>query len=177
MARIRQVKLDPLKIYLQAQGFHAAQNVLVGITDPNIMPLLASPAMVLAAFASELYLKCLLILETGRTPPTHHLKSLFRELTPQTRKKIEDGWNRVLPIRQPLWDAMERTTGKKPPTAFDDALTEGSRAFTELRYSHENEGNPTFLLGDLPPVLVNVIWERMPAWQNIRRAPAKEISR
>jgi hypothetical protein len=72
-------KLDPLKIYMNAERFRIADNQLRS-TDPQVMNVVGLPTLVLCAFASELYLKCLLVVETGKAAPTHNLKALFREL-------------------------------------------------------------------------------------------------
>jgi HEPN domain-containing protein len=52
---------------------------------------------VLCAFAAELYLKCLLCIETGDASSAHNLKALFRDLNHTTRNRIETLWNERLP--------------------------------------------------------------------------------
>jgi HEPN domain-containing protein len=47
--------------------------------------------------SSELYLKCLICIETGKSPPKgHDLKALFLRLDLPTRKYIEDLWDEDL---------------------------------------------------------------------------------
>jgi HEPN domain-containing protein len=50
--------------------------------------------MVLSAFASELLLKCLLIIETGEAPDNiHELHTLFGKLKHKTKRRIEEIWD------------------------------------------------------------------------------------
>ena len=56
--------------------------------------------MVLAAFASELYLKCLFVIETGRAAPEiHELRKLFLLLSETARLEIEASWDEY--VQQP----------------------------------------------------------------------------
>ena len=51
--------LDPLKIYMNAESYSLAYITLriTGDKDPNFMTAVATPHMVLSAFATELYFK------------------------------------------------------------------------------------------------------------------------
>ncbi len=83
--------IDPLSIYMHAIGFHTAENSLGNLTlGPNAQlgAQVVRPAMVISALTSELFLKCLVCLETTRTPKGHHLFELFQLLTPGTRSRI-----------------------------------------------------------------------------------------
>lgn len=167
--------LDPLKIYMNAELYRTAYSVLYseGQKNPHLMTVIASPHMVLSAFASELYLKCLLCVEGRATvPQTHNLKALFRDLSVLSRDRIEQLWNNYSnsPGVQSLWRAIEHTTNKKVPQEFSTHLALSSRAFDQLRYSHEDDSG-TFLLGDLPEMLRSVILERRPLWATLRHAP------
>jgi hypothetical protein len=106
------VGLDPLKIFQHATRFHDSDHRLrstVPANKPSDLPFVAHPAMVLSAFASELYLKCLLCVETGVVPDQHNLKTLFKRLQPTTRRALEDLWdaNIRLPHRQLAFDAIK----------------------------------------------------------------------
>lgn len=73
-----QAKLDPLRIFQHASRFHESDHRLrnsVPRDKPEQFPLIAHPAMVLSAFASELYLRCLLCIEPGIVPNTPNLKA------------------------------------------------------------------------------------------------------
>jgi hypothetical protein len=85
--------LDPRKIFVHATKFHEADHRLRNTVPPDRpedVPKIAHPAMVLSAFASELYLKCLLCIEKGSAPEEHNLKKLFNglQLEPEDALKI-----------------------------------------------------------------------------------------
>jgi HEPN domain-containing protein len=48
--------------------------------------------MVLSAFAAELFLKCLLVLETGEAAPTHRLDVLFKRVSHKQQRRIQELW-------------------------------------------------------------------------------------
>jgi hypothetical protein len=120
--------------------------------------------MVLSAFASELYLKCLLCLETGKIPQTHNLKTLFDALSPETRQRLQELWDVDLhrPERQKVI-AHIRTLPHSNKLRLDlpSVIKLGAEAFRELRYFYESERS-FFLLSDFPNLLRAVILERMP---------------
>ena len=66
--------LDPREIFRAAEQFNAAGAVLVRPLD------LALPLSVTHAFALELYLKSLLVIETGVPARGHDLLTLFQQL-------------------------------------------------------------------------------------------------
>ena len=59
-------KLDPLQIFRQGHALCEAFKRLskAAATDAQIIPV-STPAMVMSAFSSELFLKCLICLDTG----------------------------------------------------------------------------------------------------------------
>src|SRR5712675_1913175 len=71
------VSVDPFKIFMNAERFRRADVLLRSVQDPQIAVAVASPALVLSAFASELYLKSILVIEKGKAPGWHRLKNLF----------------------------------------------------------------------------------------------------
>jgi hypothetical protein len=171
-------RIDPLKIYMNAEAYRMAYIILgtQGNKDPQLMSTIASPQMVLSAFAIELYFKCLLCIETGSAPQTHNRKALFRELGPKTKARIEHLWSVHAVNLEELWAMMEKTTGKPIPRDFSSLLDLSGRAFSEIRYVHEDPTG-SFLVGDLPPVLRIVILERQPLWATLRHAPPTSLPR
>jgi len=69
------VSIDPFKVFMNAEGFRRADILLRTKQDPQLAVAVASPALVLSAFASELYMKCILVIEKGKAPGWHHLKN------------------------------------------------------------------------------------------------------
>jgi hypothetical protein len=130
--------------------------------------------MVLSAFASELYSKCLLCMETGRVPQGHNLKMLFNALQPATRKRLEDLWDAEIrrPERQRVIDHI-RTLPRGEELKLDLLyhLDVGANAFIELRYFYEKR-QVYFLLADFPNLLRKVILEHHPEWESVPPTPA-----
>jgi len=166
------VSVDPFKVFMNAERFRRADVLLRSVQDPQIAVAVASPALVLSAFASELYLKSILIIEKGKAPGWHHLKNLFDLVSPTIRKKVEQQW-----IHHVSSPRTKRNTGQHVPTDFNWALSAGAQAFVKLRYVHEDDGFGTkFLLGELPDMLRQVIIEELkPAWAPMIHGPMQPI--
>lgn len=98
---------------------------------------LAEPIIVLGALTTELFLKCLICIETGNTPHGHDLRKLFDKLSAATRTHIENLWdNGIAMSRSEEWDDLERI-GLKMPRDLPSALANGSDTFERIRYSYE----------------------------------------
>src|SRR5262245_40195818 len=171
-------KFDPFNIFEHASHFHESDHRLrntVPRDRPDQIPLIAHPAMVLSSFASELYLKCLLCIETGDAPNIHNLKDLFRRLQPATRRRLEDLWDEDIrrPERQRAIEAIRSLPGgDKLRLDLLYALDIGADSFIELRYFYEKQ-SAYFLLGDFPNLLRRVILEHFPGWASVPPTPSK----
>ena len=55
-------------------------------------PYVAPAAMALSAFTSELFLKCLLLLERKAIDRVHSLNVLYRKLSPNQKRRIDEAW-------------------------------------------------------------------------------------
>jgi hypothetical protein len=163
-----QPKLDPQQIYLNGCRFQFASERLRDANHlrPGDFELLAYPSMVLSAFASELYLKCLICIETGTVPDSiHSLKKLFRQINRRYQSQVEDGWK--LQVQRPdivqSLAMIEAQYGVKVPRDLDWALDAGSHGFVQIRYIYEG-AQTKFLLGDFPQILRAVILQVKPEW-------------
>jgi hypothetical protein len=162
--------LDPHHIFLHAFYFHESNIRLrnsISPTNDNEVILVAHPSMVLCAFAIELYLKCLLCIETKKVPQEHNLKSLFLRLDLSTRRSLEALWDQDIgrPERQREINCI-RTLPEGDRLQLDllYALDAGANAFTELRYLYERKRS-YFILHSFPGMLQKVILERFPCWK------------
>jgi hypothetical protein len=170
MPRPPKAQHNCFKIFEHASRFHESDHRLrntVPADRPDQLPLVAHPSMVLSAFASELYLKCLLCLETGKAPQTHNLKTLFDALKPETKRRLEELWDAEIrtPKRQKVLDHIRTLPERdKLRTDLPSVLKLGANAFQELRYFYEAKQS-FFLLSDFPNLLRAVILERMPWWE------------
>lgn len=174
--------IDPKDIFLLARGFHLADAIL-GNTDfsqnPSMGADLAQPAMVISALNSELFLKCIICIETGEVPTGHNLDVLFNKVSPETRDRIQHMWDtEVVPLRSAMWAKIEAQLTEHGPIKKDlhSALAAGSRSFERIRYSYEpNNKGGRFYISDLPRILGRVILQLKPEWEHLRR-PVKELS-
>jgi hypothetical protein len=162
MSTISKAVFDPMKIFIHASHFHESDHRLrntVPADRPQDVPLVAYPAMVLSAFASELYLKCLLCIETGGVPKGHNLKKLFDALQPITRLQLENLWDAYVrtPERMKVLNHIRTLPGgDKVRLDLRFALDIGTGSFIELRYCYEKQSSH-FLLGHFPNLLPKVI--------------------
>jgi len=179
--------LDPVKIYKHASAFHKSYDLLTkavipangALSEEQLVGTIAHPAMVLSIFASELYLKCLLCVESGSVPEGHNLKKLFSGLQLATRRELDDLWD--ADIRHPdKQDAIERLRsmplGQEIRLDLRYALDVGANSFTELRYFYETE-RAYVLISHFPFLLRNVILKRSPSWGAIVPDPSKGLIR
>jgi hypothetical protein len=163
-------KHDPVQIFLQADGFSAAYNLLSSVPRHEAVRI-GHVQVVVSALAVELFLKCLICMETGRTSRGHYLRQLFDQLSPDTRRDIDAIWrNEVVPFRAAMWNGMERLGGGTVPRDLPTALSMANKSFEKVRYLYEGDlDGVAYILTDLPTILRRVIVHRRPEWRNIRR--------
>jgi len=181
------VGLDPSKIFRHATGFHNAYIRLLN-SVPTDAPaeikqqdigIISIPTMTLQAFTSELYLKCLLCVESNAVPDGHDLETLFGLLQLPTRREIEDLWDGDIrkPHKQTMIEAMRKhPKGENIRLDIRYALDVGGGAFMDLRYFYERE-EVFFLLSDLPSLLRTVILRRFPSWVSALPTPSIDLTR
>lgn len=98
------------------------------------------------SYAFELYLKCLMIIETGEYYRCHDLLFLFNELPLTTRTNIEERFNNdVIFFRRNM-----TYFGLFVNPSLHDLLKEASTAFMDFRYLFEKTSNTLY---DLAPVI------------------------
>jgi hypothetical protein len=165
--------IDPKEIFLQARRFLSTERLLWApiMENPKLSAEVAQPCMVMSALSSELFLKCLICLEKGVVPAGHHLAALYEELANDTKIRIEQKWDsEIVPLRGDVWNAVEVSTNGKIVFEIDlpSALQAGNRAFEHIRYNYEPESvNSDFYIGDLPALLMKVILQKKPEWENL----------
>jgi hypothetical protein len=163
--------LDPLKIFIQANNFVLAHHVLV-MQRTDWMQATAYAAMVVAAFASELYMKTLICLEGNQVPNSHDRKNLFEMISADRKARTEYHWDKVTLKNEHQLLAAERDLKSVIPRDLDTALLLGRDAFDSLRYVYEErQRTGGFHLGDLPACLREVIVEINPHWKDITTNP------
>ena len=156
---------DPLAYFIHGQRFYACDCALMheGF-DQEVKDFTVYGAVVMSALAAELFLKCLGALETGQVSRTHNLKTLFKNLSPKTRKLIERRWDEITAGKKHLYDELEPKVGSPIPRKLEDALHVGANSFECLRYP-ELSPQANYFLTDLPHALQLAILELKPEWQ------------
>ncbi|NOJ43374.1 hypothetical protein [Bradyrhizobium australiense] len=161
---------DPLRIYIQAERFLFADEKLRSrevLISPKIGAYVVLPSIVMAAFSVELYIKCLICLQGDPVPRGHHLKNLFDRLNGKTQKELAALWSADNGSR----DAFRTMLPAKWHNSISDdvrqALSDGSRAFEELRYAYEGEPTCRFYIDTMPRMLRHIIWQRRLDWRGI----------
>jgi hypothetical protein len=154
---------DPQQVYNHANRFLGTDQAIRKIFAGNAgwSTTVAPPTMVLSAFAAELYLKCILIIETDQAPANIHLLHvLYRRLSHKAKRRIEELWDtdcrpKITPFSQALG----------VPNDLPNALYKCSAAFEKLRYAYENSFNDVvYYIGDFPWILARYIGEIRPGW-------------
>ena len=167
-------EVDPQEIYLHGFCFQWASERLRDVKQipQSELAFVAQPSMVLSAFASELYLKCLIGIETGRVPDrTHNLKELFGLIDPQRQSQIEAMWDLEMqdPSKVKVRALIKEAAGVTVPTDLAWTLGVGAQGFVEMRYNYEpKNAEAKFLLGDFPRLVKAVILQLKPEWQSLR---------
>jgi hypothetical protein len=131
---------EPRRIFRNAEWFHLASTSLRQHA-PKMRGLFV-PSAVLNAFSLELYLKCLIAIQTGKNPPSgHDLRWLFNKLSNNTQDKVRryfDNPNDPKEIK--LRKTLENPQPPIPkdmaisPYNFDTVLELSANAFVQLRY-------------------------------------------
>ena len=126
MATASARRVTAISIFHHAETFIAAYDQLHAVTAERV-GMLAAPITVISAFASELYLKCLIGRETGDAPRGHDLMVLHSKLTTELKAVLEKHWLAIASDRSGLLDFAERQRGRLLPRNLSDALREGAK--------------------------------------------------
>ena len=137
--------VDPRNVFQLACKFASTETYIRNTNNPKAA-FMASPSMVLA-FAIELFLKCLLLLEGKEIDRIHTLNVLYRRLSHNRKRRIEEVWEKEA---RPKVGKLNRQFGFAHPTDLPNALVTCARAFEHLRYGYEDPDRQVFYLGELP---------------------------
>jgi hypothetical protein len=156
---------DATAIFEYAEGFFEAYFMLSTDSDDARQMRVMWARMTLAAFVSELYLKCILSIENGKAPKGHYLHDLYMKISPATRSKLNGKWDAIMLSCAASYDRFEKDSGGKMPRDLGSCLKEGNKGFEILRYAYE-PGNAGFgfFLNELPIALRRTILEMQPTW-------------
>jgi len=154
---------DPLEIFARAEDFRRTSILLINSlgAPKQIDATRLVPQAVNSAFSSELFLKCLHLLDHKKPAPmVHALDRLFALLNVSTQNEINRAWTkmrRTLPTK-----FLQRT--QEP--GLLECLKESSIAFEHYRYLFEL-APVRYRIQNLPDVLRNVCVTRNPTWPSL----------
>jgi len=153
-------KVDSQELFYHATRILSADWHLRHALPPQTDKLMvAQGSMILNAFASELFIKCILLIEGKTPPPTHKLDVLFRQVGHKTKRNIEA-----------IWDAQARpklthmSVNHGHPLDLPNAIVTCANSFERLRYHYEDPSKTFFYIGELPEILHRIILEIKPEW-------------
>jgi HEPN domain-containing protein len=131
---------------------------------------IAEPVMVLGALTIELFLKCLVFIESGDVPRIHNLRELFGKLSLPTRSRIQQGWEEIAAHRAEQWSQLEGRLEIAMALDLLSALGAGDDCFQQISYSYEvKTGRLQYYIHDLSQLLGKIVLEIKPEWQTLRR--------
>jgi hypothetical protein len=164
--RSQKKKIEPEAIFLLGLHFHIASCVLADVVaEWKPSRAMHMPASVINAFSSELLLKTLVCIETGRIPKGHNLLGLFNALNAKTRKQITEMWDDYAITHAGRWPEIESIIGSPIARDLPTALRLGSKTFELARYYYEEREDFVFYIGALPYMLVKACFELKPNWR------------
>lgn len=131
---------DPKEIFQTAEKFYQAVR-LMGHEIYRHHIELVLPQCITSAFCAELYLKCIVTIESesGDTPKgIHDLRNLFDKVSDKSQKKIKD-WHDKIDAADPTRNLRIKMHPDSPRT-FDEKIASCRGVFKAWRYAYEDGG-------------------------------------
>jgi hypothetical protein len=122
-----------------------------------------APSIVVQAFATELYLKCMLARGGGSIPQLHELLALFQKLSPAQQTRIEKLYEEDCGT-DALMQRLSQTDFAGKKFTMTQALTEMNTAFIQWRYAYEQPGPGNDVVGRPWVAIRTHILELEPEW-------------
>ena len=168
-------KHDPADIFVIAEQFRDASKFLILAREHGWQTDVAMPAVTCAAFAMELFLKCLLAMETGKVPEIHDLRHLFNRLGKLSQDKIRAYFAPYLPDVKEHVERQYLLGGQPPPPPlvdFDFVLNASRRAFPLARYIYESglPGGQGWIADGIMEAVRKTILDAHTDWKDARVA-------
>ena len=141
------------------------------LTTKEIEGYVGDPCLVISALATELYIKCLLVLfdvPLKEITQFHNLYALNSKLPQQVQDRIEQLWDIDIwrqPVRDFLRLVQDEIIKQEIPRHYSTALHFGAKTFVDLRYVYEKPRDVNNIISELPSILRRVIIEIRPDWQ------------
>lgn len=152
---------DPKAMFSTAEVFRAGSGVL-----SRHMPDLMFPMVMCASFSLELYLKSLVLLESGAAERGHNLETLFSKVSPDSQHAIRANYEKKRAEQDAMFAAAK--VPPLPKTDFDFVLHASAEAFENFRYAYEGivKDQTGWLAGPIGESVRKRIMELRPEWAN-----------
>ena len=155
------MKATPRVVFLSAQQYHRACEKLRKAGDAEEATSVGYPCIYLALMASELYMKSMVLRQTGHIPKHHNLQKLFNALPQAVQKSIHRRWDEALPKYTRQIAVIEKHFGRKIDVSISGAFKSAERANESLRYIWEAQPDSFTIIQDLPFILQDVIMNEL----------------
>ena len=172
-------KHNPANIFVVAEQFRFADKMLHLMLDGELqyqgqrVPFdVSAPMVTCAAFALELYLKCLISMETGKAPPNRHeCDYLFGLLHIDTQAAIRKYFHKEGGATIAFIESEFAKLGRPAPKIdFDYVLHASRRSFPIARYLYEGlPGEQGWVAEMIMEGARAVILKRFPRWKEARQ--------
>jgi HEPN domain-containing protein len=123
------------------------------------------PMVICASFSLELYLKCLIQIESGTSEKGHDLEKLFFKLSPESQKMIRTSYEPHKAREDAMFAAIVGVP--VPRTDFDFVLHASAKAFEHFRYAFEGivESGEGWMASPICECARERILELQPDWK------------
>ncbi|MBY5357746.1 hypothetical protein HFO94_30260 [Rhizobium leguminosarum] len=157
--------MDARHVLLTAERFRRAAIKLEGIPNtPDYLSdiHLAIPRLVNLAFATEIYLKFLIITKTTEPNPRgHKLDLLYSKLPAKLQAEIKVQWENMTPNEMEVRAVRVVKSGITSPT-FEISLADSASCFEALRYAYEDPQQIKLFDGDIMEAIRRIIFRSFP---------------
>lgn len=164
-------KTNPREVFSAASGYLAAYVALSTASDQSDQQLsdLIMPKCAIHALSTEIYLKCLILVESGKLHHHHDLARLYALISQESKDRIEKEWEDYWieqPRRQyPPEVADNLPDALKEPRSLKVSLRASRHAHEIFRYIYEpDKPDAGMFIHPLPWFLHKLILEKHPEW-------------
>jgi hypothetical protein len=146
---------QPRAVYIHGLYFLMTETELRKQIDKeaSLQAMYQYPGTVMCAFASELFLKCLILLEGGTLSKKHNLLTLYNQLSAKSQALVERHWDDGCRARKDSFEDLEKKFHLKIPRDLKTALDDCGDAFEQMRYVYEDPSKAKFYITHLPTSL------------------------
>lgn len=171
-------KPDPAAIFVVAEQYYRAAEHLGNAKRAGYAFDVRMPAIVCSAFALELFLKCLLAMDTGICPELHDLRHLFNRLPNPRQQTIRDRFAPHLDqASEYIFDSAQKAAVfPLPLVTFDYVLDMSRNAFPISRYIYEGlPGKSGWVAAGILDATRQTILSVHPEWARFEMSLGVEI--